>query len=333
MKRTKVLVVGSYPPPVGGITTHVFRLQERVCQDERVDMNVLDLKKMKLFGENGVALGFWDSFVFLFFCNLVHVHISNNAKVAIVALFRALGKKVIYTHHNSVTGNEFVFYLVRLLSNGVVFVNSSFASKMNVAESEVVIPAFLPPFKTPGLREDVRLFLNNYNYVVAINAYSLNYISGGEVYGIDLLVDAVSRINNSRCFERKVCVVFFDPSGAYAKYDFKGVDALTNPAFKRFEGDDLSYFDLLKSCDLSLRPTRTDGDALSIRESLFLGVPVVASDCVERPVGVTLFESGNAVSLAESIEGYIKFQDTVPRYDQSVDFYEELISYYQSVIN
>jgi hypothetical protein len=35
-----------------------------------------------------------------------------------------------------------------------------------------------------------------------------------------------------------------------------------------------------------LRTTRTDGDAVSVREALDAGVPVIASDVVKRPVGV-----------------------------------------------
>jgi glycosyltransferase involved in cell wall biosynthesis len=35
-----------------------------------------------------------------------------------------------------------------------------------------------------------------------------------------------------------------------------------------------------------LRPTRTDGDAVSVREALAAGVAVIASDVVTRPAGV-----------------------------------------------
>jgi hypothetical protein len=45
-----------------------------------------------------------------------------------------------------------------------------------------------------------------------------------------------------------------------------------------------------------------DGDALSIREALDAGVPVVASDVVERPFGVATFSADNAVDLARVVE-------------------------------
>ena len=42
----------------------------------------------------------------------------------------------------------------------------------------------------------------------------------------------------------------------------------------------------LKKCQMLFRPTTTDGDSNLIREALSLGTPVLASDSVERPVGV-----------------------------------------------
>jgi glycosyltransferase involved in cell wall biosynthesis len=41
-----------------------------------------------------------------------------------------------------------------------------------------------------------------------------------------------------------------------------------------------------------VRPTRTEGDAVSVREALLMGVPVVASDVVGRPEGTVLASDG-----------------------------------------
>lgn len=55
---------------------------------------------------------------------------------------------------------------------------------------------------------------------------------------------------------------------------------------------------LLSRCDVFIRPTTHDGDALSVREALALGVPCVASDVCARPEGVYVFRGGQAVELA-----------------------------------
>jgi glycosyltransferase involved in cell wall biosynthesis len=50
--------------------------------------------------------------------------------------------------------------------------------------------------------------------------------------------------------------------------------------------------------DLFVRPTRADGDSISVREALGLGVRVLASDVGQRPPGVVRFSVGDPASLA-----------------------------------
>src|SRR6185503_11969747 len=50
-----------------------------------------------------------------------------------------------------------------------------------------------------------------------------------------------------------------------------------------------------------VRPTFRDGDSISVREAVSLGVPVVASNVGSRPDGVALFEAGDISGLVEQI--------------------------------
>jgi glycosyltransferase involved in cell wall biosynthesis len=58
--------------------------------------------------------------------------------------------------------------------------------------------------------------------------------------------------------------------------------------------------------DLFLRPTFEDGDSISVREALALGVPVVASRVGNRPDGVIVFETGNQQDLCSKIQLALK---------------------------
>jgi hypothetical protein len=49
--------------------------------------------------------------------------------------------------------------------------------------------------------------------------------------------------------------------------------------------------------DVFVRPTFADGDAISVREALALGVRCVASDAAVRPNGVRCFRRGDATDL------------------------------------
>lgn len=60
--------------------------------------------------------------------------------------------------------------------------------------------------------------------------------------------------------------------------------------------------------DLYLRPTADDGDSISVRDALSMGVPVVASDAAPRPAGVTLFRSRDASDLARAVLAHPAFR-------------------------
>jgi glycosyltransferase involved in cell wall biosynthesis len=59
---------------------------------------------------------------------------------------------------------------------------------------------------------------------------------------------------------------------------------------------------LLRAADVVVRSTFADGDAITVREALGLGVPVVASDTDFRPEGVRLFRRGDANDLREKLK-------------------------------
>jgi glycosyltransferase involved in cell wall biosynthesis len=60
---------------------------------------------------------------------------------------------------------------------------------------------------------------------------------------------------------------------------------------------------LTDDCDIMLRTTLYDGDAISVREALFLETPVIATDNGMRPDGVYLIPVGDMNALANSIKG------------------------------
>ncbi len=90
---------------------------------------------------------------------------------------------------------------------------------------------------------------------------------------------------------------------------------------------------LINGADILLRTTLFDGDAISIREALFLGTPVIATDTGSRPEGVHLIAIGDRGALVEKIKAVIlagkQERTEFPPDDASikkvVDLYEELV--------
>jgi glycosyltransferase involved in cell wall biosynthesis len=54
-------------------------------------------------------------------------------------------------------------------------------------------------------------------------------------------------------------------------------------------------------CEVLLRTTLYDGDSVSVREALYIGIPVIASDNRMRPPGVRLFPTSNREGLRDAI--------------------------------
>lgn len=59
---------------------------------------------------------------------------------------------------------------------------------------------------------------------------------------------------------------------------------------------------LINDCDVLLRVTDYDGDAISVREALYLDTPVIATDNGMRPAGVRLIPAGDRAALEKAIE-------------------------------
>ena len=55
----------------------------------------------------------------------------------------------------------------------------------------------------------------------------------------------------------------------------------------------------VRAADLLVRPTRFDGDSLTIHEAIQLGTPVVASDAAPRPPGVHIHITDDSDSLRD----------------------------------
>ncbi|HEX5708376.1 MAG TPA: glycosyltransferase, partial [Pyrinomonadaceae bacterium] len=61
----------------------------------------------------------------------------------------------------------------------------------------------------------------------------------------------------------------------------------------------------ISESDLFLRTTFYDGDSISVREALHLGVPVIATRTELRPEGVQLIPVGDGAALAEAVNAHL----------------------------
>lgn len=90
---------------------------------------------------------------------------------------------------------------------------------------------------------------------------------------------------------------------------------------------------LVRKADVSLRTTRFDGDAISVRESLFLGTPVLATLVGTRPDGVHFIDELTPNSIAQGVWKILELPGAEKRESGSdlsqikrvIDLYEKVI--------
>jgi hypothetical protein len=110
-------------------------------------------------------------------------------------------------------------------------------------------------------------------------------LAPGATYGADVLLAAYATVRER--FPGAGLAVFGPGTGALARDGVLALGELPHAA----------ALAVIEASDAFVRPTRADGDALSVREALALGRPVVASAAGHRPPGCLLFPPGDPAAL------------------------------------
>lgn len=272
----KLLIIGKTPPPIGGVTIHVKRL-------------LGNLKEIK-YPYDFIELSLYNLpiiFIKILFFDKIHIHSSNvYFKLFISMWTRVFNKKLLLTNHGNLGryGN-FKDYLdklsIRLCYLPIVLNDDSYLIAKNINKKVVKISSFLPPVDETKLDKNDLNLINNLNkkYVVCCtNASAFNLDkNGNDIYGIEELI---LKFKNSN----KFALIISDPSGDYLK---KYNNLITNNIY--FISKKHSFFEVIKHSKISIRNTTTDGDSLSIKESLYLNKLTLATNCVSRPKGVLVY--------------------------------------------
>ncbi|WP_460545725.1 hypothetical protein [Echinicola sediminis] len=288
-----MFIIGKTPPPIGGVTVHMERLLYQL-RTTNISFVFFDLARDKVWqGLKG----------FLKYQN-IHLHSSNPyLRFLIVLLGKVLGKRVDFTLHGDLgryksrLKNQLDLFAIRFAHRPVLLNEKSYRKAQKLNSNAQLISAFLPPDlnkqvlsntwrkKIIALKSDRFLFCTNAGQV----AYDKN---DQEIYGIIELIKAFS--GNER-----YGLIISDPSSSYSRLleseNFEipqNILLLTGPH---------SFFKVMELGDATIRNTSTDGDSLSVRESLFLGKLTFCTDVVSRPKGTILYKRGDIKRVFSNI--------------------------------
>jgi len=208
-----------------------------------------------------------------------------------------------------------------------------------------VIPAFVAPSPNERIEYEasVEAFLNS-GRILLVTAYGTQFLRDGrEVYGSDTAVEAFVALAAERPELRLALFFAQRPRNRAGRKHIAELSRQLKQAGlseRVLFAFGLPFVPALGHDVIVLRPTRVDGDALSIREALYAGVPVVASDVVERPAGALTYSAEDVDALCAMVSHVLDLstrseskEKSKSAEDAAFEFVEGLIRIYREQLS
>lgn len=314
-----ITLIGTYPPPYGGVSIHIKRLNLAL---QRRGLKVAVLAQPDSDSDDdGVCptrLGpsWYIHQLLRRNTGVLHFHTSglNSRRLLLLSVLAFLGKPVVITFHSF--RDEPQAHLLKFSSMPslalrafphIICVGAEVRDKivgLGVNPSRTsVISSYLPPVLNDDDRRqihpDVDRFLNSHHPVITASAYRLVFFEGEDLYGLDLCVELCRHlIRNYPHLGFVFSLPDIGDEGYYASILQRISDYDLDNHFC-FSHTLAEYWPIIERSSLFVRPTNTDSYGVSVAEAIDLGVPAIASDVCERAPGTILFRKRDFQDLLE----------------------------------
>ncbi len=343
MKR--LLYIGPAPQNIGGISIHIRRLIGLMKGFYEIDFvdeghthyeGVFNLRSGNIFKYLGKVVK----------ADIVHINsgIWSLRALNIIACKLLLHKKVVVTIHrdpNIEPHTRLTKWLLKKCDTAILVNKEGYEAMLTESSCHyILLPAFLPPDmnEEPELPIEVSEWLEKVNhkdnsYIMCSNAYRLMIHNGEDLYGLDMCIEAMIGLQKE---QRDIQFYFIfvlasNPDQQERLAGYKDIISRNGLSERILIWEaPASFVRVLQKCDLVLRTTNTDGDAVSIREAQYFGKPVLASDVVGRPKGVHLFKVRDVKDLISKIKDITAQEKRVEKV-VAVDFQALYRSIYDKV--
>jgi glycosyltransferase involved in cell wall biosynthesis len=316
-----ILILAPVPPPFGGVAVHVGRL---VPMLERAGLRVGVLNHFSST-EMPFVLGALKRNPLNYYrlprkfpALILHYHHARWSTLMAVAIGkRASRTRYVLTIHSGGLRQQLsskVPFVRRATSwalrrfDAIIVVNPGIRSLVrdHVGRLQIeVLPAFLAADgDEPKYNASVEEFFSS-GRTLLVPSYRVHFSRGGfDTYGLDTAVEAFISLAEEYPELKLAVFIANEPSRGKARRYLSALEERIARA--GFSDRVLVAFGLplsraFRHNVVIVRPTRTEGDALSVREALHAGVPVVASDVVERPAGTVTFGRDNVPELCAAL--------------------------------
>lgn len=336
-----ILIIGPYPPPLGGNSVHVQRLHA-LLQASGYKSHVLNVFSMSSensdFPEVTNIVPKWRNvqkiiqFALKTRLNtVVHIHVSAMRRFrwfAPVLLLLFIRQSKIITIHSgsfSVNSNKVVIRIILFLFSHIITVNDTqkkWLLDIGIDQKKIsVIPAFIPEvISDDPIPKDIEQVAQQKTLVI-----TSGYLT--ELYNYEILINIIKYLP-----VQKYHFIFAFYNIIDKNYQHHLMNLLCNHPNVTilYDQNPRVFVKILSKCDIYVRATKTDGDAVAIREALYLGKFVFASDSVQRPDECFLFNGNHEDSLLDLFKKYDSRNLSVVE-GKSFDYFKNILNIYYNV--
>lgn len=312
----RVLQLGPYSPPHGGIQANVVALR-RYLREQGVECSVIDLNRLRrtdgmgVFGPRNALHLLW--LLCRLPADLVHLHIGGNLTTRLLGLSLICGwlpgRKSVLTFHSGgyasssqgrrANRNTLRGWIMRQFDR-VIGVNQEIVDlfgRYGLPRDHIrLIQPHSLPAEPPvlDLPEPLRSFCAAHGPVLL----SVGLLEAE--YDLPLQIDLLGLLRET--FPAAGLILIGSGS-----LQVEIGDRINEKPYRQHillcgDVERSVTLRMIADCNLFLRTTLFDGDSISVREALHFGVPVVASDSASRPDGTHLYPAGDLVALRSSVE-------------------------------
>jgi len=309
----RVALLGPYPPPEGGVQTNLVAIRQYL-EENGHSCVVINLTR---FRGNAPGVYYPSSAIALarllagLRVDLLHLHFGGDLapRLAGLALLCSLlpARKTVLTFHSGgypsspagkTAGPRTLRGFVFRRLNGLIAVNAELAAlylRLGVRPERIrtILPFSISQPEDRWVPEKLRRFAAGHRpLLLSVGGLEPEYDLPLQ---IDTLEDLLPRFPDVR--------LVIAGSGSLEEQLRRKI------ASKPYADHILLYGDLpraatltaMQDCDVMLRTTLYDGDSISVREALYLGAPVIATDNGMRPPGVRLIPVADRARLRDAL--------------------------------
>ena len=341
-----VLQLTPYPPPEGGISRNALAIRDELRRTDHKCSIIAITKSDTTTDEEDVYHPRTPFELMKLLANLkydvLHVHVGGEISRRVLAFLATCavfgrGRSVLTLHSGGyalknaggakkLTLPGFVFRRFRR----IIAVNSLMIRMFESFGVKKEILSLIAPFVHQSPDQSVEIPSKLQDFAARHQPFLLSASLLEDTYDLFMQIEAMEKV-----LEKSPDAGLMIIGSGSLETRLKAAIAAKSYAERIFLTGDVEHkitLHLINRADILLRTTKFDGDAISVREALFLETPVIATDNKMRPEGVNLIPIGDVKALVATIEMLSKREkppktkkpDDVSNITEVLKIYEEI---------